>query len=52
MLRPARFPDRENFLGGETLHRLFHDGSGDARANLGSRYAGSTKVGSVGSVTS
>src|SRR5262245_46193218 len=25
MLRPARFPERENFLGGEKLHRLFHN---------------------------
>ena len=25
MLRPAAFPERENFLGGESLHRLFHD---------------------------
>ena len=33
MLRPARFPDRENFLGGETLHRLFHDRRRNGRKN-------------------
>ena len=51
MLRASRFPDGEDFLGGQSLHCSMTKEAGE-RTNSVAHYAGSTKVGSLGSLTS